>query len=154
MAANRKLKAYRVGRYGNCTVQHFGAIAIEEGSPIYGSDYITGVDVEVTEKWVYVHLPDGEVKRMDRKRNGSAQLYPDMDLQAVLREKLSNKVEQQVSGFIEHNWSWENAAPKIAEACGAPLDSSFMEKLKGSYEKRLLASQKLTREMAASGYRW
>jgi hypothetical protein len=50
--------------------------------------------VKVDEKWVYIHLRDGEeIIRLLRRRNGSAQVYISMGLREAMREKIVNNVE-------------------------------------------------------------
>lgn len=92
MARNRQCRSLIVGGYQ-------GAAIWQSGSGIeMRTRYADGIGIKVDEKWVYLYLRDGEeIVRLSRKTNKSAQIYPEMTLQEVMRERVINRVENSSS---------------------------------------------------------
>jgi hypothetical protein len=92
MARRRQLDKLKVGEYqATCFWM--------EGSGIeHRERYAEFAGVKVEEKWVYIYLNDGEeVVRLSRTRNSSAQIYIDMSVRDVMRERVGNRVSNSTS---------------------------------------------------------
>lgn len=82
----------RIGEYQGVAIWQCG-FGIEERTR-----YAEGIGIKVAEKWVYLYLYDGEeVVRLSRKTNESAQIYLEMTLHDVLRERIVHSVENSFS---------------------------------------------------------
>jgi hypothetical protein len=91
----------KIGEYRGSAIWQCGS-GIEERTR-----YAEGIGIKVAEKWVYLYLRDGEeIVRLSRKANKSAQLYLDMTLHNVMKERIVNSVENN-SSCCWKQFGWE-----------------------------------------------
>jgi hypothetical protein len=88
MARERRLASYKPGTYGNC------AVLLPDYDPHGFGETLEyeGVIATITPTWTTLTFADGETLRLSTKRNKSAQLYPDMTLEAVRAERRLNRI--------------------------------------------------------------
>lgn len=92
MARSRMLNMIGVGEY-IATVFWSHGKGIEERTR-----FAEQIGVKVTDTWVYIYLRDGdEIIKLSRKRNTSAQVYINMTLRDVMRERTLNHIHNSTS---------------------------------------------------------
>jgi len=91
----------KTGEYQGSAIWQCGS-GIEERTR-----HAEGIGIKVDEKWIYLYLRDGEeIVRLRRKANKSAQLYLDMTLRDVMKERIVNSVENN-SSCCWGQFGWE-----------------------------------------------
>jgi hypothetical protein len=101
MARWRQAKQIEIGEYNGSATWRTGS-GIEERERA-----AEDIGIKVTDKWVYLYLRDGEeIVRLSRTSNQSAQIYPNMSLRDVMRERVTNSVENS-SQCCWGKFGWE-----------------------------------------------
>lgn len=101
MARNRQCGSLRIGEYQGTAIWQCGS-GVEERTR-----YAEGIGIKVAEKWVHLHLRDGEeIVRLSKKANTSAQVYLDMTLRDAFKERIVNGVENN-SSCCWGQFGWE-----------------------------------------------